>query len=475
MESQETSPSLIQLSFLTLPPSASIDHAIQLMTKAKESCVLIVENQKLLGIFTERDVVKNAASSHLVQTLVLADIMTTNLITINVTETQEIFEISRLLSAKKIRHLPVLDNQNQLVGIVTPQSIRNFLGPEHLLRYVRVSDVMNQQVITGLPHESIMVLTQKMAHHCISCVVIIDPQIPTPIGIITERDIVRFHQMGINLNQAIAQDVMSQPLSTMVPQESLWNVNQRMKALNVRRLVIAHPSGELAGLVTQSQMTKILDPAEMYHVMEQMQEIINRQTNHLKQLNQKLKNANLELTHLSTIDALTQIVNRRKFNEFIVDEWKRLSSLQQPLSLIMCDIDHFKKYNDMYGHLAGDECLKKVASAIREITRKNLDLVARYGGEEFAVVLSNTNSGGAEHVANNILKQIRTLQIPFHLSNKACYVTISLGVATVIPSLDCSSDTLLQLADQQLYQAKQNGRNTYAINDLREQGTRESD
>jgi diguanylate cyclase (GGDEF)-like protein len=461
----ETLPSVIQSSFLSLPPSATIKQAIEMMVNARESCVLVIESGKLLGIFTERDVVKSTANNRLNHPLLLTEVMTQKLVTVKVSETKDIFALSRLLSTQQIRHLPVLNEQGQVVGVITPRSLRASLKPEYLLRYVRAADVMSREVIQGLPSESVIALTQKMARHRVSCIVIIHQPTLAPIGIITERDIVRFHQMNLDLVQTSAQEVMSQPLSIMHPQDSLWYINQQMHELNVRRLVIAEPSGKLAGIVTQSQMTKMLNSTEMYHVMELMQEVIDRQTAELQQLNQQLLQANADLVHLSTIDALTQVVNRRKFDEFVTGEWQRLLQVCRPLSLIMCDVDYFKIYNDTYGHLAGDKCLKQVAQAIREVTRKNSDLVARYGGEEFAIVLPNTDSVGAENAAKTILKQIQDLQIPF-FSAIARHVTISLGVATIIPAPDRSLETLLKLADQLLYQAKQQGRNTYVVQDL---------
>lgn len=456
----------IQSSFLTLPPFATLEHAIAIMSQARESCVLIIENKKLVGIFTERDVVQCAVNKTLDKHLNLSSVMTTDLITTTLEETHDIFSLSRLLRSKRIRHLPVLDEQGQVVGIITPQSLRKLLRPEYLLRYVRAADVMSQKVVHGLPDASVMELTHKMADHCVSCTVIIDPQTSHPLGIITERDIVCFHHTGLNLYQTVARDVMSQPLSTMLPQDSLWRINQRMNKLNVRRLVIAHPTGTLAGIITQSQITKMLDPAEMYQVMGQMQEVIDRQTQEVQELNQQLQRSNAELTRLSTIDELTKVVNRRKFNAFMAHEWQRLEKLRQPLSLVMCDVDFFKIYNDTYGHSEGDECLKKVANAIRAVTRKSSDLVARYGGEEFAVVLPGTNSSGAEHVAQNILRQVQALQIPSVRSTVASYVTLSVGVATVTPSSDISFDTLIRYADKMLYAAKQQGRNTYVLKDL---------
>lgn len=466
MASPENSLPLFQDTFLALPPSAFIRQAIEIMTQTRESCVFIIEDLKLVGIVTERDIVRITANNDLDKDRTLAEVMTRDIITARVSEAQDIFALSRLLSKKQIRHLPIVDDRSNLVGIVTPQSIRKFLKPEYLLRYIRAVDVMEKQVIYGLPDESVMVVARRMARHRISCIVIINEQTFAPVGIITERDVVRFHQMGLDFDRSLARDVMSAPLSTMLPQESLWNVNQRMQELKVRRLVISYPTAELAGIVTQSQIMKMLDPAEIYHVMNQMQEVIDRQTRELQKLNHKLKTANAELAHLSTIDALTQVVNRRKFDNFLAYHWKQLSIRSKPLSLILCDVDRFKGYNDTYGHLAGDECLVKIARAIREATRTSSDLVARYGGEEFAVVLPNTDSVGADRVAQDIILRIQDLQIPHKHSTGTGFITVSLGGVTVIPDLSRPVETVLQHADRLLYQAKHQGRNTYIIQDL---------
>ncbi|WP_271251597.1 diguanylate cyclase domain-containing protein [Pseudanabaena sp. Chao 1811] len=458
---QKTPDIPIQTNFLSLPPSTSVKTAIKMMAEAQASCAIVIEEQKLLGIFTERDVVRITTNSTFVDTLALSELMTKDVVTLKISEASDIFSLSRLFSKNRIRHLPVIDEQNQVVGVVTPHSVRNILKPEYLLRYVRVMEVMSKQVIHGLPSDSILIIAQQMAIHRVSCIVIVDPQTLYPIGILTERDVVKFHHMNLDFTQVSAQEVMSTPLSTMCPEDSLWSVHQRMQALNVRRLVIQQSTGELAGIVTQTQMLKILDPTEMYHVMVQMQEIIEQQTKELHQLNQRLKIVNGELEKLSTIDELTQIDNRRRFNEFLAHEWQRLSYLVKPLSLILCDVDYFKRYNDTYGHVAGDECLIKIAKAIRAATRQTSDLVARYGGEEFAVVLPNTDSDGAERVSKNILTQVQSLQIPHASSEIMSFVTMSMGTVTVIPNSSNSPEMSLQIADELLYQSKQQGRNTY--------------
>ncbi|MBK1988654.1 diguanylate cyclase [Sphaerospermopsis aphanizomenoides BCCUSP55] len=178
---------------------------------------------------------------------------------------------------------------------------------------------------------------------------------------------------------------------------------------------------------------------------------------------QQLEAANQELKRLANIDSLTQIANRRCFDEVLFQEWKRLKREKLPLSLILCDIDFFKNYNDTYGHPAGDECLKQVAKIISQAIQRPADLLARYGGEEFVLILPYTDTEGAIHIAQSIRYQITNMAIPHVSSQVSQYVTLSLGIATLIPDSQCSPQCLISQADQALYQAKQAGRNCYAI------------
>lgn len=174
---------------------------------------------------------------------------------------------------------------------------------------------------------------------------------------------------------------------------------------------------------------------------------------------EELKEANKKLAILSYTDGLTGIANRRIFDETLIKEWNICKRMQVPISLIMFDIDFFKLYNDTYGHDGGDECLKKVAAAANQIVQRPDDLVARYGGEEFSIILPNTNENGAHHIAEKLLFAIRDLHIP-HIHSKICNsLTISIGVATCIPSDVEDPDRLLKYADKALYFAKNSGRN----------------
>ncbi len=176
------------------------------------------------------------------------------------------------------------------------------------------------------------------------------------------------------------------------------------------------------------------------------------------QLYEQLKEANQQLQQLATRDGLTLLSNRRHFNEYLEQEWRQMERDRTPLSLILCDIDFFKPYNDTYGHQAGDECLKRVALAIRAASKRPLDFVARYGGEEFAVILPDTDRSGAIRVGESIREAMKALQVPHSASPTCECITLSVGMATVIPGVESSLETLIQEADLALYRAKDKGR-----------------
>jgi diguanylate cyclase (GGDEF)-like protein len=176
------------------------------------------------------------------------------------------------------------------------------------------------------------------------------------------------------------------------------------------------------------------------------------------QLYKQLEEANQALQHLATSDSLTQLANRRRFDEYLDHELQRMAREAAPLSLILCDVDFFKTYNDTYGHQAGDACLQQVAKAISQAVSRPADLVARYGGEEFALILPNTNAEGAVQIAEKVRSEVKALEIAHAKSQISKCVTISLGVASAVPYHTSSSAMLISAADEALYHAKAKGR-----------------
>ncbi len=199
--------------------------------------------------------------------------------------------------------------------------------------------------------------------------------------------------------------------------------------------------------------------------LHKQKELIKKQTKMLekkvKELTE-LQKTNWNLERISSFDGLTGISNRRRFDEVIKIEWKRTMREKAPFSLIMIDIDHFKEFNDNYGHLAGDDCLRKVAKVIVTSVNRPADFVARYGGEEFVVVLPNTDQEGILFIAERIRKNVESLAIKHGYSSVSPYVTISLGVTTEIPKLNRTIEEFIENADKALFRAKQTGRNKIA-------------
>lgn len=177
----------------------------------------------------------------------------------------------------------------------------------------------------------------------------------------------------------------------------------------------------------------------------------------------QLNQANRELTELSERDSLTRLYNRRAFETHAKEYWRQANRSREPISILLLDIDHFKAYNDTYGHLAGDDCIREVSQAISASANRPGDMVARYGGEEFVVLLTNTPESGARHVAELIRASVVNMHIPHRESSASEYVTISIGGATLnnTPNGDLSS--LLHAADQALYRSKGAGRNCINI------------
>jgi diguanylate cyclase (GGDEF)-like protein len=183
----------------------------------------------------------------------------------------------------------------------------------------------------------------------------------------------------------------------------------------------------------------------------------------LLETSRELAAANRELENLSRQDSLTGIANRRYFDSYLLSEIKRASRDREPLSLILADVDDFKAFNDCYGHQAGDDCLRHVATALKSVGKRPADLAARYGGEEFAMVLPGTTVEGAVDVAKSLVRAIDGMSIPHARSGVSETVSLSQGIASMIPDYDTKPESIIELADQALYQAKQQGRNRYVV------------
>ena len=252
-------------------------------------------------------------------------------------------------------------------------------------------------------------------------------------------------------------------------EEALTHSLENMSAFNHEWRIIT-PSGKIKWIKARSRPEQrnngeiayygvVLDVSEraLLEVERKQAELA------LREAESNLRLANQELEKLVNTDGLSQIANRRCFDKCLEQEWQRLYREQQPLSLILFDVDYFKRYNDAYGHQVGDECLIKIAQSVQQIVCRPADLVARYGGEEFVVILPHTDITGAMAIADRVHQAIQDLAIPHQASKINNLVTVSLGMTSLIPSSELSATDIIEQADQALYRAKQQGRNQSVI------------
>ena len=302
--------------------------------EARSSCVLVMEGTKIAGIFTERDIVRLTAAGINFEAATIESVMVQPVITLPKAAFRDIFAALFLFRRYRIRHLPVVDERGELLGVVSQESIRRILRPANLLKLRRVSEVMTTELIYTPMSTSVMHIAKLMTKHHISCVVITEEieadleHIGTiPVGIITERDIVQFRALQLNLSQVQAETVMSTPLFLLSPEDSLWTAHQEMLRRHVQRLVVSWDWGKGLGIVTQTNLLRIFDPMEMYGVIETLQHTVQQ----LK--TEKVENLpgnNYQVEHILTPDQPSSnihITDENKLKNLVSAMKFRLESL----------------------------------------------------------------------------------------------------------------------------------------------------
>ncbi len=300
--------SVIDRQPLTVPPDMPLVKVINLMSQAQKckcllsqnetetttithrSSALVLENGHLIGIFTERDLVKLTSTQSNLQGVKISAVMTAQPQTLVLAKDQTVITAWTIFQQHQIRHLPILDEQSRLLGIVTPEQIRQVLQPINLLKFRSVAEGMTIKVIKATVTTPVLRIVQLMTKHQVSSIVIVaESGSLQPLGIITERDILQFQAFELYLDQLLAQDVMSSPLFCLQLEDSLWSAQQIMQAKNIRRLVVTDKQGELRGIVTQSNLLQFLDPLEMLGMVENLQEQLVSRATELEESNQELR------------------------------------------------------------------------------------------------------------------------------------------------------------------------------------------
>lgn len=274
-------------------PSSNLSSDFNPIQEARSSCVLVMRDRELIGIFTERDLVQLTAAGKNLESLTVAEVMAHPVITLPQANFSDVFAALFLFRRYRIRHLPLVGDRGEVVGVVSPESIRSCLRPANLLKLRRVAEVMETQVIQASLTASVLSLAQLMARHRVSCVVILEEVAERgylPVGIVTERDLVQFQFLGLDLSKIKAETVMSTPLFLLSPEDTLWTAYQQMQRRHVQRLVVSWNWGEQIGLVTQTRLLRVFDPVEMYGVIETLQRTLHQLEAEQTERSQKLIN-----------------------------------------------------------------------------------------------------------------------------------------------------------------------------------------
>ncbi|HEY9873818.1 MAG TPA: CBS domain-containing protein, partial [Candidatus Obscuribacterales bacterium] len=327
---------------LTVSPKTPVSQVVTLMSQARASCVLVTQHKKLVGIFTERDVVRLAAAGIALAGVEIATVMTQGAIALAESEAHDIVRVLSLLRQHRIRHLPIVNYRNELAGIITHASIREMLQPADLLKLRRIAEVMTTEVIYAPMTASVFQLTQLMATHHVSCVVIVDSESEhslRPVGIVTERDIVQLQAMGVNFNQMQAQEVMSNPLLPSRPTETLWSAHKKMRENSIRRLVVVGDAGELIGIVTQSSLLSVLDPIEMLAALDTLQQLVEERTINLRLVNEQLQSEIIERKRAQA--ALENQISRERLMGGIATRIHQSLNLEEILHTTVQEVQQF--------------------------------------------------------------------------------------------------------------------------------------
>jgi diguanylate cyclase (GGDEF)-like protein len=520
---------------LTLAPDATVQDAIAVMHASQASCVLVLDQQHLVGIVTKGVILQALMLSSDLNQCSVQTVMTQPVITLTESAYQGVRTTLSILKHHKIQHLPILNDASALVGVITSQALLEAWSAEEPSTDVAQSvpvkaplpDVRLQQEVIRLQQ-----LTEELTHreNEYHAVLTEQKQVETTL----QRQLAR-ERLIVSLTQQIHQSLkLEEILSTAVEEVREFLQADRVLVYQLdskdARSVIAesvsrgelsilgqvindpaltqqpNPDGFRIGHISLIENVETDDISPIYRAclkrlqvhasltvpilqesgkfwglllahncsepriwqpsdVSLLRQLATQLAIALKQaeLYEQLQLANQALRRLATSDSLTKLANRRHFDDSLTQEWKRLARDCSPLSLILCDVDFFKRYNDHYGHQAGDECLIQIAGALNRAARRPADLVARYGGEEFALILPNTSSIGAVRVVKKIQAEMNALQIPHPASDVSDLVTLSIGIASIAPNLHDSPDRLIAATDQALYHAKRQGRNTYSV------------
>ncbi len=339
-------------------------------------------------------------------------------------------------------YICVVNDDNSLYGLVTHTDITSNIDPETLMDNYRLQDFikLGRRMKWVDRSEKISSLLKDMVNNFYDNVVVVEDL--KPIGIFTTKDIMRLIKNKTNLDVAI-EEHMSSPVDAIHKNSSVREALTFLKTRKYKRVIVVDDDGILCGIISQKELIS-LTYSKWAILMKEYQDELN-------EINVILRNKNIEYENIASTDSLTGLYNRYKFHELYLSSYTSMVQRHNEMTLILLDIDFFKKVNDVYGHNAGDKTLVQVAHTLLK-TLRNIDIVCRWGGEEFIVLLPTANLVHAVSIAQKIREAIERLDI-----NVVGQITASFGVSEVVEGEEMQD--AIDRADKALYLAKDSGRN----------------
>jgi len=424
-------------SVISVNISNSISDAIDIMLKSTHRDVIVIDKDSF-KIFTILDVL-NIRKQELNLDIKLQDLDLATIPTID--KNQNILDTLEYLNTS-IEYICVLNNDNSLYGLITHTDITTNIDPDTLMDNYRLSDFLKlgRRMKWVKRDTKTSLLLDDMIHNSFDNVVVVENM--KPIGILTTKDVMALIKSNQSLELPI-DNFMSSPVDTIVKQSSIKEALIFIKEKHYKRVVVVEENGDLAGIISQKELIS-LTYSKWAVLMKEYQ-------SELHEINSILENKNREYETRASTDSLTGLYNRYKFSELYISSYQSMCQRHNQMSLIILDIDFFKKVNDTYGHNVGDKVLVQVSHSLLKILR-NIDIVCRWGGEEFLVLLPTASLENAYKLAEKLRIFIEELQIDIVGS-----ITVSLGVANVKEGK--SMEEIIAKADSALYLAKDSGRN----------------
>jgi diguanylate cyclase (GGDEF)-like protein len=470
------------LSFLTFAPQAMVGDVIARMAMARVNCALVLNSAgQVTGLLSQADLIRVSADGHDLATTPIGTVITPGIVCITATEAIDPVRVLEVFQRFPIEYLPILSDDGDVIRVINAAEAQQQGQPIARLRLQTVQQVLNPQILQANAQQTLQQIAQLFSRHNQRCAAIvatdssdtISIQPATPIGVITRSDLIQAQRLGWDFAHTTVEQAMSDPPRLIGLENNLWEAYELMQQYLVEQLIVVNQQGNLVGSISRDRLLHCLDAMDLWQTLSALQSQHTEQTLALEaahyqqkhqafeqqRLQQELWQTQQELARLVQLDPLTQIANRRHFDQLLAQEWQRLRREQLPLAVILADIDYFQEYNQHFGSPTGDRTLQQLTAVFSNSIPRSSDWVARYDGDAFAFLLPYTEVDGAQQLVQRLHQAIAALAIRHPASSCSNYVTLSFGIATCLPSRGDSFAELLTATDRALYRAKQEGRN----------------